>query len=434
MVSVASEREATGRSSLIVALLVASSIGLPSAFLYSLPVSQRVIGFGLFLLAAVVFVLSNRTISAAWMGLLVLAVLLSTVTAFYWNSVGIVLFSGYLALSVCLVSMASIHEVRRAIEIISGILLVLIVLAWIAVSYAIQGGEPLFELGNPGQPLSLYLSSLALSVHGSGPGTFIRPTGVFDEPGAFAFFISLCAACRIALGLPARRTVALLIGGLVTTSLALFVFIFVLAFGQLAGIVKRRGMSQAMAQPRHRKWAAVLVGGAFVWFVLEYRSEILLVGQVLLSRLELTSGGDRVVAGDSRSIGFLASLQYIDSRTFLFGASSLCFADVEMCYGLELGGGGSPVAPLVMRGLFSQFLYYYVLIVLLLKTVTTSKKAVYLAVVLMFMQRPYILAFGYSTWAVLMVMIDGKIRKAGEMIFRPQLQLDLLAAGRRSIP
>jgi hypothetical protein len=413
--------ESEGSSSLVVAMLVAVSIGLPSALLYLLPVSQRVLGFGLFVLAAAVFVVSNRTMSAAWLGALVFAVLLSSVTAWYWGSAGIILFSGYFGLSLCLVGMASIEEIRRAVEIVSTILLALVILAWISVSYAFQGGEPLFDVSTPGQPLSLYLSSLALSVHGAGPGTVIRPTGVFDEPGAFAFFISLCAACRIVLGLPAGRTVGLLLGGFVTTSLALLVFVLVLGVGQLPGLLRRKRIRSVVDEPRYR-WAAAVVAAALIWFVIAHRSEIVLVGQFLMNRLEFTSESGRLTAGDSRSVGFFASLQYLNSRTFFFGADSVCFTDVQKCYGLELGGGGTPVAPLIMRGLFSQFLYYFLLLILLSKSVVGSKKRVYLAVALMFLQRPYILAFGYSTWAVFMVMIEGKMRRGSRARFRPQLQ------------
>jgi hypothetical protein len=217
------------RASIVfVTLLLFGGLLLPSILLYALPISQRVIGFGFLMVLIGYFMLSRRTLPRELVILMLAGTGLSAITSLYWQNISILTYSGYFLMSALLVGMASPTEIRRAIEIGTDILLVMAVLAWVSFIYVLRGGAPSFEIsGYPGQPVSLYLTSMALSIHGQGPGTFLRPSGIFDEPGAFAFFISLCAACRMLFDMDRNKTWCLLIVGLVTTSIALVIFIMV---------------------------------------------------------------------------------------------------------------------------------------------------------------------------------------------------------------
>lgn len=401
------QREAN--SSFVVVLLLASAIGMPSVLLWLLPVGQRLIGFGLFLVTALVLMLSGRKLPISSLLLLVGSALMSTITAWYWNAVVAVILIGYFAMGLILVSMASLAEIRRAVETATVILLALVVLGWVAVVYVFQGGEPLFTIVTVGQPVKLFLTTFAVDSNFN----LIRPAGIFDEPGAFATFICLCAACRMLLGLSSGRTWALLLGGLVTISLALVLFILVVGAADLFDRRKSRVPMSETAKRRARiAFAAVMI--VLVVVMVRYWNLISVLGEFLLDRLKPASGTGRVVAGDSRTEQLMVSLQFLNLKTFLFGADASCFNNVAKCYNMDLGGT-NPLAPLVMRGILSQFIYYFILAVFFFKAVTGPHRAVYLGVALMYLQRPYVLAFGYSTWAVMALLIEQKIRQSAAL-------------------
>jgi hypothetical protein len=394
-------------SSTVVALLVGSGLLLPSVLLWLLPVNQRVIGFAFFVVAILFLGVSQRTIPTSAVLLLTGSVLLSTITAIYWGTVIAVILIGYFALGLILTAMASLRELQRTVEVATVILLALIILAWIGASYALQGGQPLWTITTVGQPVKLFLTTFAVD-----PGfAVIRPAGIFDEPGAFAFFIALCASCRMCLDMPRGRTWALLLGGLVTASLALLIFVVVVGVGALLSR-RRRRIAWSRAARRRARIAVVLGLALIAFFVVRYTEEITIVSEFLIDRLMPTPDSDRLIQGDSRTRDMLISLEHLDVRTFFFGIDRSCFTDVVACYAIEMGGGTNPVAPIVLRGILSQFLYYLVLAVLLFKAVTGPHRAVYLAVALMYLQRPYVLAFGYSTWAAMILLLQSKVESA----------------------
>lgn len=409
-------------SPLAVSLLVFAGIGLPSALLWALPVGQRVIGFGLLLLCAGFITVTGRTISLFWLNVMVLNLFLSTITAIYWNTLIPVALFGYFALGLFVTSMASLSEIRRAVEIVTVILLVLAVFGWISMTYFYRGGESLLTIQTPGQPVTLYLATLAVPTG----GLIMRPAGIFDEPGAFAFFISLCAACRMLLGLPRARTWQLLVAGLTTLSLALVIFIFVVGVGELVRFGKKQRAPISARAKRRARMLGLFAFAAVIWFVVEYHKEILVVGEFLFIRLRPSSEAGRLIEGDSRTADFMTSLGHLDLRTILFGIDRSCFTDLGTCYAMDFGGGSNPLSPIVMRGLLSQFLYYFVLVVLLAYSIRGPNRAVYFAVMLMFLQRPYVLSFGYSTWAVLALLINEKMRShstEGSRAFPPSAPL-----------
>lgn len=82
--------------------------------------------------------------------------------------------------------------------------------------YAYLGGKELFIIENPdGRFASFYLSSLS----NSKLGDIIRPSFIYDEPGAYSFYLSFVALSRVYLNKNKWVTLILLYGSLVTFSL-----------------------------------------------------------------------------------------------------------------------------------------------------------------------------------------------------------------------
>lgn len=390
---------------LFVALILLAGLVLPSVLLYALPVSQRLWGFSLLVILIFYYLLSRRTMPNNMMFLVLSGITLSTVTSIYWQNITILAYSGYFLMSALLIGMATAAEIRRAIEIATDILIVMALLAWVSFVYALRGGAPGYEIaGYPGQPVSLYLTSMALSVHGQGVGTFLRPSGIFDEPGAFAFFISLCGACRMLFDMERGKTWFLILAGMVTTSLALVAFVAVIGIGELFTKRPRRTLAR-----RFSLLLPLLIAVGFISVLINFWSEISLIFAVLMERLAPGTDG-RLLQGDSRTVQFLSAFEQITPAIAMFGFDASCFGDAATCYAIDIQGGGSPLHPMMMRGLLSQSLYYVVLVIFLYRSLTGRHRLVFLAVALVFMQRPYILAMGYSVWAVMVLLIPYKLR------------------------
>ena len=107
-----------------------------------------------------------------------------------------------------------------------------LVLSWIAFFYVIQGGESIYMFKNPnGLSNNLYLTSFT----NAKIGHLIRPAFIFDEPGAFSFVVCIVVVFRELLNKRRLITTLIILGGLVTLSLAhvfavILYFIFVLNF------------------------------------------------------------------------------------------------------------------------------------------------------------------------------------------------------------
>jgi hypothetical protein len=390
------------RSRFIVGMMLAVGLGLPSVLLYALPIGQRQIG--LLLLAALLFYFGQmrRSIPTTLVWLVGLGGVLSSLTAVYWGNPAILAYAGYFVMSALLVGMATRAEIEQAVDVATNILLVLVVFAWVSLAYAFRGGGPTFEIsGYPGQPVSLYLTSMALSIHGQADGNLIRPSGIFDEPGALAFFVSACAAVRLLLRMPTAKTWWLLFAGVVTTSLALLIFIVVVAGTAFTGRQRLRIRMSSLLIGAGVSVAVVAVAAR------SFSEEIKIVSSVLTDRLQAGDDG-RLVQGDSRTAQFLDGLRQITPKVALFGTDGSCFADLEKCYSLDIQGGGSPLHPMLMRGLLSQSPYYIILAVFLFRSLLGPDRLVHLGVALMFMQRPYIMTMGYSAWALMVLLLPRK--------------------------
>ena len=120
-------------------------------------------------------------------------------------------------------------EVVGFVHLSTFVLIFLCVGALLSFFYALLGGAPLWGFPNPdGRENYLYLLSLTNSVWGG----FIRPSAIYDEPGAFSFFICSVVTLRVLLGFDKKLTWFLALSGLITFSLAHIIFFVFFALSQ----------------------------------------------------------------------------------------------------------------------------------------------------------------------------------------------------------
>jgi len=312
---------------------------------------------------------------------------LFSVTAIYWQDIRVVGVPVYFYFALLLCALATDKDIDGFIDIASVFMLVLCVGAVVSTVYVVLGGGSLASFPNPdGRINHIFFGTLTNSYW----GVLIRPSGIYDEPGAFSFFICAVATLRRLFEKDSNVTWTLLALGLVTMSLAHIVFMIFYFFSD---------------RPKF-KYLLAMVGVLSVTFLFLMKSQAFeLFQQVFLNRFEI--GGDGLLKGDNRTDYMLSAIDILKSynNVVFWGLSPESYlngAEFMNSSGLpEIGS--NPLGSLVRMGAILSSVYYFILL-LLLSSFVRGKK--YFAVVgfgMLLLQRDYIYVVSYSLFVVLIV-------------------------------
>ncbi len=321
-----------------------------------------------------------------WFAFLSLTVLiLACLPAIFWMDVRYVLSSIFLIFSLFLLQLTDSRTMEWFLTLATALILVLLIGAIIGFVLALNGVQPLFEIAiSDGKPNYFFYTTFSTVRWGN----VIRPSGFFDEPGAFSFMICAVSALRHLRGRDTRVTWLMLGMGFVTLSLAHLVYVLIhamaerLSFRNVVGIV-------ATLLP------IMLLAGYLGGFeILEKR---------LLSRATITESGELV--GDNRSFRMVNAAEHLSAhpKSILFGADPSCRFDPEKCKEKFDQMGENPLSPLVQQGIFISWPYYLTLAILFISPVFGRKYIVSFAFGALLLQRPYMVGIGYSLIGLLVV-------------------------------
>lgn len=237
--------------------------------------------------------------------------------------------------------------------------------------YALSGGEPVLTITNPdGRENFLYLTTMSGAVYGN----VIRPAWIYDEPGAFSFVICATVALRHLLKMNNRLSTFLILGGLVTLSLAHMIV-------AVLYMIARYGFGR------------VIVILAIVGAVFTYLTPNLDSFEFLVARFAIEDGR---LAGDNRSNQIDNFIDIATYRTFLFGNIECHARPDGSCH--EHGDiSSSPVTPVYHGGIFLltvQLVTQFALVIALFTRRGARLSAAILSILLL--QRPYFADFSYG--------------------------------------
>ena len=137
-------------------------------------------------------------------------------------------FNRYITLPISLITCSLIVSknkeiIARSCDYLSIFAIFGVILSLISFAYAFFGGEPSSFFLNPdGRENFFYLSSFSNAVFDN----VIRPGFIYDEPGAFSFFLCFVVILRELLNRKKIPTYFILIGGLVTFSVTHLIIVF----------------------------------------------------------------------------------------------------------------------------------------------------------------------------------------------------------------
>ncbi|MEP6502258.1 MAG: hypothetical protein ABJD97_02935 [Betaproteobacteria bacterium] len=244
--------------------------------------------------------------------------------------------------------------------------------------YAYLGGQPVLSIvNNDGRENALYLTTMT----NFWVGNVIRPSFIYDEPGAFAFMVCATVAMREALGRPGRLSWLLILGGLITLSITHMLVLMMF-------LVRRIGWA------RTGLVATVLVGG--VATLIQTTDEF----DFVADRFTVDDGK---LSGDNRSDQVANLLAVITPEMFLFGDVMCHDRPDRVCE--EHGDISSSPATPVYRGgvvmLATQITVHVALVVAFLRQRRFRFPALVFTILLL--QRPYFEGYGYGFFTYLLL-------------------------------
>lgn len=358
---------------------------------------------------------------AAWRGIgekyfywCLVIVFISVIPTLYWQQPRLMLIPIYFVLSVLAVSVLSKDDMKAFVELLTWLVLILLLGAVFGTLYAYFGGVPILEFANEdGRLNQLYLTTLTNSQFEN----FIRPSGIFDEPGALSFVTCLIAALRHALGYNKKTTWVLLALGFVTMSVAHLIYTLLYAAEEFKD---------------HRRVKVVFITAVAIicsWVVMTIFQSI----QDIFSTLLLSRFSDDTLGslGQDRVTTLMNAAGYIDINTFMFGLDSDCavgFAHCTFDKGYE-NYGDNALTLLVHWGGFLAFPYYFALAYLTVKSIQ-QRSFVMFGILLLLLQRPYVMSYGYSLLIVLTIFVLAKKHASKDMRELPMMPMtpDVLPA------
>ena len=308
----------------------------------------------------------------------------------FWQEPRLLLIPTYFVLSILAISVLNKNDIKVFVEMLSKLILLLLVGALFGALYAYFGGNPILEFNNQdGRLNQLYLTTLTNSQFEN----FIRPSGMFDEPGALSFVTCFIAALRHVMGCNKKTTWIMLALGLITMSVAHLIYILLHAVEEIKN-------------HRRAKDALLVVGvvAASSWILVAFIQPI----QDILSALLFNRFSDDNLGtlGQDRISALMNAVGYLDIKTFMFGLDSDCavgLADCRFDKGFE-NYGDNPLTLLVHWGGFLAFPYYLSLGYLAVKMVQ-QRNFIMLGILLLLLQRPYTMSYGYSLLIVLTIFV-----------------------------
>ncbi len=369
----------TRRSGALVGLLFFYALIAPSPIWPALGIRGFVL-LGLTVVATFAILLNQRRkLRLGFMPMAALAFVLAMVPAAYWAAPLLTIYPIFFVSAAILVSQLSVPERVWFVELATRFMMILLVGAVVGYAIAALGIQPLTTIENTDGRTNYFFYTTFSNVYEQG---FIRPSGLYDEPGALSFFVCMTAYLREATGRTRATTLTLLILGFITFSvmhLIFFVLYLLATQRNLRVFLRLFAVSGSLV-------AALFVSGG---------------GQVIqdrfLARLEVNDDGS--IAGDTRSLLILNAISVLtrESQAALMGADSDCSLNTGACLDKFGPMGENALSPLVSQGLFISWPYYLLLLAGLWALTRGRRGLIFFAVALLFFQRPYLLNLGYAS-------------------------------------
>lgn len=350
-----------------------------------------VITFFLITSIYLLFSFYNGTISNKVFILLLFLPLIVLLISIYLGSS--LYFNRYIFISIFILISILISKKERVlsflVKISTSYILIALIAAWLSFVYFYFGGVISSSFPNPdGRPNNIILFSFSNAVYSN----VMRPSFIYDEPGAFSFFICSVVLLREIMGSRKSVSILILVLGLVTFSLMHLIVLFV----YLLFSISTKG-----------KVVVLTVLLSIIFSTINNPSF-----DFVYNRFKIENGK---LSGDNRSGQIDNYLRVVDQHMFIFG-NEKCFINGENICREDHGDiSSNPLTPLYQGGVFilSLQVFYYILIAYSIY-VNKFRKNILSSLVIIFLlslQRPFMFTVTYTIPYFLILFITLKTDK-----------------------
>ena len=352
---------------------------------------------GLIFLMSIFFIflfkLKYEKTNVMYILLILIVFFLSIIPAIKWLSLDRLFLPFYFLASLYVVSLLNREDFKIIISFLTRIFVILLIGAWLGLVYKLNSGSELFSFPNADGRLNYFVPfTFSNSIW---PG-FIRPSGLFDEPGAFSFFICSLVTLRHIFGMNEFNSLKILLMGFVTFSLAHIIYTAIFLLSMKRGYIN---------------FFYIIIFLILFYFLIQITGQYDLLYNVFLIRFTITDSG--LFHGDNRSLAFLSAFYALKEfpELIIWGASDELMSNADLFNEFYAHGnetGANPLNLLLRLGIGSIF-YYSCLLYFFFKAITIKKQSFsLLGYGLMLMQRDYLFVISYCFITACILVITWK--------------------------
>jgi hypothetical protein len=353
---------------------------IPSAVVQSLLALDEKSAFAVFVPAVFFVALAGKQLTAyrTMPFLLMLLVLIGVLASLFSGSFSQLMMGGTLAAAVFVGRQLFVTLTKPdLLRAISWFVLLLLVGGVVAVVYTFLGGQPLMDVQVGYRTTHLYLTTFSFATIGN----IIRPSGIFDEPGALAMYVGIVTMFNDTL----RQN----------QKLNLLIIVLLLFTGSLAGVALAAWyvISSNLMRSKRKVGLVLISISAAVVVVLSFVAPTNLVTTTLdtfySDRFRIENGR---LAGDNRSNQVADFFRLVDGEMLLKGATN----STEVYDTTDMSS--NPFSIAYGYGLLISLPYFALLLWLAVSTLRQRFRNSYTSLGLLFLllQRPYLYHMSWS--------------------------------------
>jgi hypothetical protein len=336
--------------------------------------------------------ISNRKIKSSYLLFVLFVFIVALTAAVSWGSTAPLLSSVWIMLTLILFFYSTLEEKEMFSKIATGWCFILLFGAYISVAYVLLGYEPLTSFTNAdGRENYVFLGTFSNTLI----GTYMRPAGFYDEPGAFSYLLCAVASLRYSLGKSNKVSGYMLALGLITFSLAHLIFSILFLF-----TIYKINLKKLITYISFLTLIVFVFSSGFIETDLFDDFWVRLVTFVVDFWDGLSNG---TLSLGNRTEYILDSLSVIDDQLYSpwFGLDSQCYISMN-CNGRIPSLCCDLFAPAALMGIVGSWLYYLMLIIMIISPIFLGRSGMVLVgLALINMQRPALLTLGYSILSLL---------------------------------
>lgn len=240
--------------------------------------------------------------------------------------------------------------------------------------YVAFNGSNLFSLTNLDGRINYFFP---FTLSNSYWGSLMRPSGIYDEPGTFSFFICALVTLRSIFHFSFKNSLYILLAGCLTLSLAhvFYTFLFLLSVPDI-----KKGFKSLF----------IMIGltSGLIYFT----NNIELFKSVFLYRFRLGSG-TTVIQGDNRTSLFFNAIEVMKKDRSVF-MSGIGFSSLKKYPSGNYGN--NPLSMIIEHGILVAFSYYQVVFLFLKSFIFSKRYITIVAFGFLLLQREYIFIVSYA--------------------------------------